>query len=508
MASIKTSRKKIILVYPKMGMSGAMVQHMPLSIIYAAIEPIKAGFTVDLVDVRLNPDTWQRDIAAKITPDTILLGMSVLTGTPIINALEITRWAKKNFPDIKIVWGGPHAAFNGREIMDEPTVDFVVTGYGSMPLALLARWVASQEDAPALGQIEGLLYRDNGQTIAVPPHNEFEFTDYKEIPYHLIEKDLDRYGQLDNKERIFPMFSVMGCPYQCTFCSSPAQYKDMKKKYVPYTTRDVVDHIEYVIKKYGATYIYFIDDDSFVNLSRVEEIIDEIKHRKIVIRLGFRGARISEIIKMSDAYLDKLAAAGTNILHIGAESGSQKILDLIKKDCTVDDIISVNKNLARHPQIKTAYNWIVGVPGETVEDLKKTRDLIRRLIKDNPNAIIFIPNKFRPLPGTKLYQLALDYGYARPRKLEDWAETEAEGNYRPPWYTDEQAKMIKMMQVTSYFIDHKIEKVDIGNSLRFKVVRVLAWLYSPLATLRFRYGITGLLIEYRIFHWFSAAFRL
>jgi anaerobic magnesium-protoporphyrin IX monomethyl ester cyclase len=300
----------------------------------------------------------------------------------------------------------------------------------------------------------------------------------------------------------------MGCPYKCTFCSSPAQYKDIKKKYQPYATTDVVDHIEYVIKRFKATYIYFIDDDSFPNLKRVEDIIDEINRRKIVIRLGFRGARISEIKRMSDEYLNKLAAVGTNIMHIGAESGSQKILDLIKKDCTVEDIITVNKKLAKHPQIKTAYNWIVGLPGETIEDLKKTRDLIQRLIKDNPTVIIFIPNKFRPLPGTELYKMALEYGYAKPTKLEDWADVESEGHYRAPWYTDEQFRMIQMMQVASYFIDNKIEKVDVGNTLRFNVARVLAKVYSPIARFRFRYGITSLLFEYKIFNWFSSAFRL
>ncbi len=499
--------KRILLIYPKMGMAGALVQHMPLSLLYAAVEPLKAGFAVDIVDVRLHPERWEEDIASKITSDTVLIGISVMTGTPIRNALEITRWGKKNYPQIRIVWGGPHATFNGMEIMDEPGVDFVISSYGSLPLALLARRIVNDGTAPRFSEIKGLIYRDNNTVVQARPENGFEFINYKEIPYNLIKEDMVHYGQLDSKERIFPMYSVMGCPYKCTFCSSPAQYKDFKKKYVPIPATDVVDHIEYVKNEYGATYIYFIDDDSFVNLDHVENIIDEMNKRGLAVRLGFRGARVNEILKMSDRYLDKLADVGTNILHIGAESGSQRMLDLVNKNCTVQDIIDVNRKMARHPQIKTAYNWIVGLPGETVNDLGETRKLIMSLIKDNPSALIFMPNKYRPLPGTELYKLALKYGYAKPQKLEDWIEMEAEGDYRPPWYTKDLAAMINMMQITSFFIDKKIQKVDMGDTLKFKILRFLAVIYSPIARFRFLSGVTTMLVEYKLFYLFTSWFR-
>lgn len=501
------SRNKILLVYPKLGMAGSLVQHMPLSLLYAAIDSIKAGFEIDIVDVRLNPKNWEKDIASKISPDTTILGLSVMTGTPVMNALKISRWVKTEYPNIKVVWGGPHATFNGREILEEPSIDYVIAGYGSIPLSQLSKYLRGDEEIPHSSAISGLIYRDNGKIHVVPPENKFEIVDYRDIPYHLIESNLNLYGQLDSGERIFSIYSVMGCPYKCTFCSSPAQYKNIKKKYEHLSTQEVANHIEYVHKKYGATYIYFIDDDSFVKLSHVEEIIDEINRRGLKVRLGFRGARINEIKKMSDEYLTKLAEAGTNIMHIGAESGSQRMLDLIKKNCTVEDIIEVNQKMARHPEIKTAYNWIVGLPGESLDDLRKTQELIMKLIKDNPSIVIFIPNKYRPLPETELYDLALKYGYSKPTRLEDWIEIEVEGDYRPPWYTEELADMINMMQVTSFFIDDKIFKVKTGDTIKFKILRLLAMLYTPIAKFRFRYGISSMLIEYKIFHWFTSAFR-
>jgi radical SAM superfamily enzyme YgiQ (UPF0313 family) len=503
----KMNRSRMLLVYPKMGMHGALVQHMPLSILYASIDSVKAGFEIDTLDVRLDPQNWKENLRSKITPDTIIVGLSVMTGAPIRNALDISRWVKENYPEIRIVWGGPHITFNGEDSMSEPSIDYAIAGYGSKPLSQLAMYIRDDEDAPLLSSISGLIYRDNRQVVVVPSENNFEFVDYRDIPYHFIEADLDRYGQLDSGERIFSMYSAMGCPYKCAFCSSPAQYKGMKQKYVVLSPNDVVDHIEYVQKKYGATYIYFIDDDSFVNLSHVEGIIDEINRRGIKIQLGFRGARINEIKKMSDEFLSKLANTGTNIMHIGAESGSQRILDMIHKNCTVEDIIEVNLKMARHPEIKTAYNWIVGLPGETIEDLRQTQKLILKLLKENPAALIFVPNKFRPLPRTELYELALEYGYKKPTRVEDWIDIEADSDYRPPWYTKEIAETINMMQVTSYFIDRKIFKVKTGDTFKFKLLRFLARLYTPFAVLRVRFGISKLLLEYKLFSIYNAAHR-
>jgi radical SAM superfamily enzyme YgiQ (UPF0313 family) len=163
--------------------------------------------------------------------------------------------------------------------------------------------------------------------------------------------------------------------------------------------------------------------------------------------------------------------------------------------------------MARHPEIKTGYNWIVGIPGETLDDLRKTRDLMLKLIVDNPNAIMFTPNKYRPLPGTELYDLALKSGYKKPERMEDWANIEVEGDYQAPWSSKRETAMINMMQVTSYFVDSKVFKVETGNSLKFRIVRILAYLYKPIAVARLKYGISGLLIENTLFRLVSSLYR-
>ncbi|MBF0382229.1 MAG: B12-binding domain-containing radical SAM protein [Magnetococcales bacterium] len=493
----------VVLYYPTLGMSGSLVTHLPLSLLYAGIDTIQAGVEVRIVDARLDPINFKQTLENKIDDKTMLVGVSVMTGAPIINALEISHFVKKKYPHLKIVWGGPHATFNGQEILEEPNIDFVISGYGSQPLAALVRHLRGDKDAPPLSDIPGLNYRIDDKTVANPYVDAFEMVDYKKIPYHLVAADLDSYGQLDSGERIFSLYSAMGCPYKCTFCSAPAQYSGIRRKFeaVPYL--EVVDHIQYVKERYGATYIYFIDDDSFVRISHVEAIIDEIIKRKIDIGLGFRGARVNEIKKMSDEFLRKLAQAGTDIMHIGAESGSQKILDLIKKNCTVEDIIAINKRLAKHPQIKTGYNWLSGVPTETLDDLRQTRELILKLVTDNPNAILFPPNLFRPLPNTELYDVAVKHGYKPPNKIKDWADLEnsleSSSGDELPWCDKEHINQVYMMQICSYFIDGKIFKVKTGDNMKFKIIRFLTRIYTPIAKLRMVYGYSGLLIEKHLF---------
>lgn len=490
-----------------MGMSGAFVRHIPLGLLYASIDSVKSGFDVDIVDVRLNPKGWREEVSSKISPDTLIAGLSVMTGAPIRSALEISRWVRERYPHVRVVWGGPHATFNGREILREPSVDFVISGYGSLALSRLATHLRGDFGAPELSDIPGLLYRSDGEIKAVPPEDKFEVVAYKDIPYHLIESDLDCYGQLDRHQRIFPMYSSLGCPYRCAFCSSPAQYKSIRKKYVCIPPEDVIAHIEVVKKRYNADYIYFIDDDSFVDLSHTEKIIAEIDRKKLNLHLGFRGARVDEIKKMDDAYLANLARAGTDIMHIGAESGSQRMLGLMQKDFRVEDIVQANRKLSHHKGITAAYNFIVGLPGETVADLKQTRELMMKLVSENPSAIIFAPNKYRPLPGTELYKQAVEYGWLSPLRPEDSADIEVDGDFRPPWYSQKMANLINMMIVTSFFIDNKIFKITTGRTWKFLLARLTAVLYTPIAKLRFKYGVSFGLVEHRLFRKLAASFR-
>jgi radical SAM superfamily enzyme YgiQ (UPF0313 family) len=218
--------------------------------------------------------------------------------------------------------------------------------------------------------------------------------------------------------------------------------------------------------------------------------------------------RVDEILRMDDALLADLAASGTNMLHIGMESGSQRILDLFGKNITVEMIVAANRRLAQQKSMIAAYNWIVGTPTETVADVRASMDLILRLLDDNPRAIIFPPNRFRPVPGAVLADLAGRHGYVPPATLEEWAHEEKEEEKREPWHSRRMASLIRMLQVTSYFVDRKEGLLLRTDTWRDRFLRLAMAAYRPLARFRFRHGISGGLWEYPLFHWGVSRFRV
>lgn len=487
------------MVQPPTSLTGSFIRMLPLSVLYASSKVVKSGFSVHILDARINPASWKKDLDALVTHDTRIVGISVMSGLPVLEGLKISRHIKKSYPSISVVWGGPHPTFSPEKILEESSIDFAVRGYGVDPFHQLVLHLSDAPEALSLHEIRGLSFKNADGSIH---HNDvvntFELIDYRQIPYHLV--DVSNYRHLDTTENVFPIYSVMGCPYQCGFCSSPAQYSKMQKKWLPLPLEEILGHIQMLRERFEATFIYFIDDDSFVDLQHVEAIIDGIKRLGIQVKLGFRGVRIDEIDRMTPDFLKKLAEAGTSTMHIGIESGCDRILAMMKKNITSKQSIGVNQKLAKVPEIRVLYNFIVGFPTETLEETKMTRDLILRLIKDNPRCCVIPLNKPRPLPGTDLHRLALAHGYKPPTDLEEWGNYDVESSdYRPPWLSAEHHQFIRMMFLCMYFIDDKIHKLSEGGGMKFLILKTLARLYKPVAMFRFKNGFYKFLIEDHIY---------
>jgi radical SAM superfamily enzyme YgiQ (UPF0313 family) len=501
-------KPEIVLIQPTTSLTGAFVRLMPLGLLYLAAPLVKHGYSVHIYDCRLDASHWKQDLPKLINAETMLVGFSVMSGYSIIESIKIARFVRSRWPQVSIVWGGPHPTFNPQEVWQESAIDYVISGYGIEALFELAQQLEKGRRTEFPPTIRGLSWRnDQGRIDQNAMGAHFEFINYKEIPYDLV--NVADYVFLDTNERVFPLYSAMGCPYQCMFCSSPARYRDIQKKWVPYPPLEVVDHIQYVVRKYNASLIYFIDDDSFVDVRHVEEIIDGVRARGLSVKLGFRGVRVNEILAMSDSFLKKLAAAGTPTIHIGAESGSDRILALMKKGITRAQILEANRKLAEHPEITVFYNFVVGFPSETIEETLMTRDLILQLLRDNPACLIIPLNKPRPLPGTELYELAMQHGHRSPETLAEWGSYDVESaDYNPVWLSRQHNQLLRMMFLMMYLIDRKIRKFPKRKTLIYVFVQSLAFLYVPIARLRFRTGFSHFLFENFLYRVFSRIMQL
>lgn len=493
--------KDAVLIYPRLGSLDSVVADLPLSIIYAAADSVDRGHAVELLDLRCLEGDWRPALRRALEGGVRLVGVSVMTGQPLINAREISLFVREVAPGARIVWGGPHVTILP-ETVQEPFIDFCVRGYGSRCLAELVE--ALREGREDFTGIDGLSWKRGGQAIhnARPPFHEL--VPHAKLPYHLVDFDSPAYRRAYTNELMFSMFTSIGCPYKCAFCVHPTVYEVINPpKWVPIPEAEVVAHMEFAVQRFGVSNICIIDDTSFPDLKRMRRIFELLLERGLKVTLEFRGARINEMDNMDDAFIRLMIRAGTRVLKVGAESASDRMLKVFKKRITREQILRVNRKFARYPELVVDYNFFCGAPKETYDDLLTTKNTVMQLIRENPGAYYSFGSDWKPIPGSALLDVAeKEYGFRAPKTLDEWAEMDSFDSKEKifhPWYTRKHDNLIKMMQLAAFAIDNKIVNETAENTTPlFRFLRLMSRLYKPLALFRLKYDVYGFMLEYDV----------
>lgn len=489
-------KNKIILINPSFGALGDQILDIPVSLLYVASEVVKADYEIEVFDFRIEKN-WKNLLMEKVDDNTLLIGITVMAGLPIKNVIEVSKFLKAHYK-VPIVYGGPHPTIVPEIIFREDYVDFLIRGFGSRALRELSEEL--RKDSPDFSGVTGLCWKENGKQYFNQSMNSFEHIHYTNLPYFLFEKYFDKYIRIDEENMVFPIYSSYGCPYKCSFCMAATRYKELEKKWEPLEEDYVIQHIKYLIEKNNAKYFYFYDDTGLVSKKKTMAILDCIKELDLHIKIGFRGMRIDELSRLSESELGLLVEAGVSKIHVGVESGSPKMLKLFNKKITVEQIIEVNKRLSNFPEIKPQYNFLSGIPGETIEDLKMTKDLILRLIKDNPNCVIFPVNKYQPYPGSVLYEEAIKHGFSPPKTFKGWIEFDDVGSdIYMPWYTTAYNNYLNMLRLASYFIDNKLLYTPTASRNLKMLFRLATLIGKPLFKWRLKHNFSFLLLEHFIY---------
>lgn len=497
-----------LLIYPRLGSLDSLVMDMPLSILYAAAESVKRGYALQLLDMRCLAGDWRPLLAERLREQPRLVGVSVMTGQPLRHAKEISLFVRRHAPRCRVVWGGPHVTVLP-ETIQEPFIDFVVRGYGSQTLADL---LANLDDPEGLARIPGLSYKAGDRVLHNRDRPSHDLISFRDLPYHLLEVNHPAYQRVYNGQPMFSLFSSMGCPYQCSFCISPSVLRGIEgRKWVRLPEDEVVAHIAFARQTFGAKHFCFIDDTSFPDLKYMARIFQGMLDQNLAVSLEFRGARINEMDRMDDAFIRLMIRAGTRVLKVGAESGSDRMLQLFKKKITREQIIRVNRKFAAYPELRLDYNFFCGSPGERYEDLLQTKDLILLLVRENPSAYFSFGSDWKPIPGSEMLAYAIrEYGYQPPRTLDEWTEMDsfdAVHKIVHPWYTKDHDNLIKMIQMAAFVVDDKVVQETSGNtSPVFYLARLLVRLYRPIAMLRLRYNFYHGMLEYEMFRFMVRIF--
>jgi radical SAM superfamily enzyme YgiQ (UPF0313 family) len=240
------------------------------------------------------------------------------------------------------------------------------------------------------------------------------------------------------------------------------------------------------------TNILFIDDSFFIDKKRVMAIVELLEKQPFNIKMGFQG-RINSVDKLSQSELERLLNVGAVFFQFGVESGSPRILKLINKCLEVDEVLAINQRMRQYPSVSTFYNFMVGLPTETRDDVLATVDLAWRLLEENPRAYLGTIHLYKEYPGTPLYRMALDEGYVPPKTLEEWANYDWQSVVLRS-HDKELSRLCRAVSAASYCVDRKIEML--GDS---KVAGWISDLYRPVARFRFKHKFFRFMPEARIF---------
>jgi glycosyltransferase involved in cell wall biosynthesis/radical SAM superfamily enzyme YgiQ (UPF0313 family) len=277
----------------------------------------------------------------------------------------------------KIIAGGPHASVSPETI--PPFVDHIVIGEGEYALRDIVAGKA-RERIIKYPTIENL------DELPMPAWDYFA-----EMPY-------DWGGNWLPEAPVFTMNTSRGCPFSCTFCSVCSIWG---KRYTCFSAERVVADIEHVIREFGAKGVYFREDNFTLKRDRLVRFCQLLIERNIRIPWVCES-RVSNLDRDLVALMARAGAVG---FYFGVESGSQRLLDFMKKGISVEQIRNAF-HWCNEFNIKTAASVIVGVPSETEEDLQSTMTLLKDI---NPTVTWF--NIFVGIPNSELLDYARKNNY-------------------------------------------------------------------------------------------------
>ncbi|MEA1904867.1 MAG: radical SAM protein [Candidatus Hadarchaeota archaeon] len=311
--------------------------------------------------------------------------VGITSTTPAIyDAYKVAKVAKELNPTCTTVIGGPHPTFTAKQTLKECLhLDIAVRGEGEETI----REIAFSKD---LESIEGITYRKNGKIVENESRPPIMDLDSLPFPaYHLLPMGKYKAGG----SRYATMVTSRGCPFNCIFCSSS---RICGKVWRGKSPQRVLEQIELLLNEYGVREIEMLDDTFTLNKNRARKICDLI----IEEGLDVSWSCSSRVDTIDRSLAEKLKEAGCHTVYMGIESGTQKILDHLKKGISLGQIKKAVK-VVKKAGLNPVGSFILGVPGETKKQMKGTIEFAKKL-----GLTLAQFTLLTPYPGTEVYEMA------------------------------------------------------------------------------------------------------
>ncbi len=341
-----------------------------------------------------------------------LIGVTMLT--PMYNrSVEVVKALKHAFPEITMVVGGPHPTILPREtLIENKQIDFAVIGEGEL---IFLDLVNTLENGSNTDDIPGIAYRKDNTVIVNQPPGMITNLDDLPIPArHLLP--MHAYHMTKSRSQSGHSFTVSvarGCPFNCGFCC-----RIFGRKVRHHSIERIIEEIGILVSDYGAREINLEADTLTINRHFIGSLCDGIIHSGLSKKITWTCE--SRIDTVNEDILRKMKEAGCWQISYGVETGSQRLLNLIHKDISLEKI---EKAFAITQRIGISIRafFMLGIPTETRQESLKTISFAKKLGARWSQFTVFTP-----FPGTELSDLALKEGGLMSQS---WADYKTHGGW-------------------------------------------------------------------------------
>src|SRR3989344_2214905 len=409
----------VVLIYPSGGETGKTAFSPPHSLMSIASE-LLGDYNVKILDQRVDPN-WKNKLTSYVNQQPICIAISAMTGLPIKYGLETAEHIRSLANNtIPLVWGGVHASMLADQTLDSKYVDIIVRGEGDINFRKLVNALKNKED---LKKINSISFKENGKKIHTPDEKLMNLAEIKPIPWHLV--DVEKYinsGKMMFGGEVKRMLDIgvtsRGCPHKCAFCYN-LFFNRMYWRGIPADkTFEMFKEVVEEFKVYGNR---AHDDNYFVDLKRVENVADLMVKENMDVKWTSSGITVFTYTRMPDEIKRKVVKSGCSSFRFGIESASTRILKMIDKPNTAEQVYEVNRDTKKY-NIAPMYSFMMGFPTETKEEIEMTCRMVVKLKEENSRAQVHGIGIYTPYPGTPLYELAIKHGFEPPKSFEEWSK--------------------------------------------------------------------------------------
>lgn len=369
---------------------GIMKPYPPLGLLYISAYLKKHKIEHDLFDSTFSSKQQLLSQIQSKKYAQIAFYVNMMTKISVLEIIKFIR-SQEELKETMIILGGPDVRYNAENYI-EHGADVIVLGEGEETMVDLISTLNTPLN-PFLDKVNGIAFKNYfGKAFFTEEREKIKLLD--ELPFPNREGiDLNKYLQVWKKHHGHSAINIntqRGCPYTCRWCSTAVYGQSYRRR----SAESVCDELEQLVQKFNPDTFWFVDDVFTVSHKWLAGFADEIERRNIKIKYEC----ITRADRMNDEVIKDLKRSGCYRVWIGAESGSQNIID--KMDRRVDvNVVSDMIQKTRSEGIETGTFIMLGYPGETLEDINATID---HLVKSNPHH--FTITTAYPIKGTELYE--------------------------------------------------------------------------------------------------------